>query len=116
MCTKNFCLNAPVQGAAFHCLLWSLIRLQKILRKRGLKALIIGQIHDSLLLDCPAEEIQEVLTLAKRVMTQDIRKFWSWIVVPLEAECMVSPKGESWYAKELWLERDGVWGPKKKAA
>jgi len=53
---KNKVINYAVQGAAFHCLLWSLIRLQKELKKRGMKALIVGQIHDSMIADVPENE------------------------------------------------------------
>ena len=116
LCTKNFCLNAPVQGPAFHCVLWSLIRLQKLLKKRGMKAVVIGQIHDSILADVPGDELQEFLTLVRRVMTRDIRKAWDWIVVPLEAECSVAPMGKSWAEKALWVEREGVWGPAERKA
>ena len=45
---RNDVINYPIQGSAFHCLLWSLIRLQKELRRRKMESRIVGQIHDSI--------------------------------------------------------------------
>jgi DNA polymerase-1 len=113
LCSRNNLLNDPVQGPAFHCLLWSLIRIQKILRKRRLKSLIVGQIHDCLLLDVPPEELQEVLDLIERVMTSDIRKAWDWLIVPLLVEIDVVGLGKTWADKSPWVRgEDGLWGPK----
>lgn len=95
--SRNDVINYPVQGAAFHCLLWSLIRLQKWLRKHKFKTRIIGQIHDSLLLDGPLTELQDVLAAAHRIMTIELRKAWKWIVVPLEIEAESSDV--NWWEK-----------------
>lgn len=115
VCSRNFFLNVGVQGPGFHCLLWSIIRIRKLLKKKGMKALLIGTIHDSILADVPSDEIQRYLRIVKRVMTVDIRKAWDWIVVPLLCEHSVAPLGESWYAKTVWEENaQGIWGPLKK--
>ncbi|MDE2095784.1 MAG: hypothetical protein KGL39_00890 [Patescibacteria group bacterium] len=110
--SKNFLLNGDIQGSMFHCLLWSLIRIQKLLKKRGLKSLIIAQIHDCLLLDVLKEELQEVLYLAKRVMTQDLLKAWNWLVVPMDVEVDVTDT--TWADKAVWIEEGGIWQPKAK--
>jgi DNA polymerase-1 len=97
---RNDVINYPVQGSAFHCLLWSLIRLQRWLRKKKKRTKMVGQIHDSLVLDVAIEELEEVLRMAKKIMTEDIRKVWNWIIVPLEVEAEVSPVGGSWFDKK----------------
>ena len=99
---KNDVINHPVQGAAFHCLLWSLIQLQKWLTKSRLGAMIIGQIHDSILVDCPKEEIKKLISKAKCIMTGDIRNEWPWIIVPLEVEVEITET--SWFEKEKYKE------------
>lgn len=93
-------INYPIQGTAFHCLLWSLIRLQKLLMKKRMKSLIIGQIHDSIVADVPAKEKDDYLELANRVMTVDIKKHWNWITTPIEVEAEVTPLNRSWFEKE----------------
>lgn len=95
---RNDVINYPVQGSAFHCLLWSLIRLQRELRRRKMRALIVGQIHDSIVADVPAEELDDFLILAKRIMTKEIRKHWKWIIVPLDIEAEVAES--NWFEKK----------------
>lgn len=80
-----------------------------------MRAVIVSEIHDCLLIDSPESEIQDVLTICKRVMTQDIREYWKFIIVPLTAEADVTPrrdKGGHWGAKKAWVEKGGVWQPK----
>jgi len=92
--------NYVVQGTAFHCLLWSLIRIQKILTKYKMKSLIVGQIHDSIVADVYAKELKDYLEIANTVMTQDICKKWKWITTQLEIEAEVAPINQSWYHKQ----------------
>jgi len=98
---RNEIINYPVQGSAFHCLLWSLTRLVKYeLKKHKMKTLIVGQIHDSILADVPEEELEDYLILANNVTTKQLVRKWKWIDVPLEVEAEVCPVGGSWVDKE----------------
>ena len=113
---RNEAINYPVQGSAFHVLLYALIILQKMIKKRGMKTLIVGQIHDSIVADVPDDEVQEYLTLVNYVTSEIIPKRWKWIVVPMGIECEVAPVNGSWYQKKEWIyypEKES-WGPKKK--
>lgn len=92
---KNEAINYPVQGAAFHCLLWSLIRMVlKELPESGLGAHIVGQIHDSIFADVPVSEESDYCALVKDVMVNKMVDAWKWIIVPLEVDFSVYP--ESW--------------------
>jgi len=97
---KNQALNVPIQGPAFHCLLWSLIQLDKIRIKRKWGAKIIGQIHDSIVWDIPADEFDEVLQTSRQVMCFDIRKEFKWLIVPLEIEAEATDVDKSWATKK----------------
>jgi len=98
---RNEIINYPVQGSAFHCLLWSLIQLVlKELRKRHMKTLIVGQIHDSIVADVPHEELDDFLALANYVMTKKLTRRWKWINVPLEIEAEVTPVDGNWSQKK----------------
>lgn len=109
---RNEVLNLGIQGSAFHCLLWSLIQLQKWLEDTDKQSLIVGQIHDSLILDVYLPELQMVLNTAKRIMTKDLLEAWKWIIVPLDVEVEVCPKGGNWFQKEKWEKKGKVWEPK----
>lgn len=93
--SRNNLMNYPIQGPAFHILLWSLIRLVKWCSKRRTR--IVGQIHDSIVADVHRDELDEYLKEAKRVMTQDVREAWKWIVTPLEIEAEVAE--DNWFNK-----------------
>lgn len=100
MMDRKQCVNYPIQGSAFHCLLWSLIRIQKLLRKYNMKSLIIGQIHDSMLMDIVRRELKNVIEIVKQVTTVDLAKHWRWIIVPMKTEVELAPPGRSWYEKK----------------
>ena len=97
---RNEVINYPVQGSAFHWLLWSLIRIQKLLKKYKMKSLLVGQIHDSIVGDVHKKELRDYLDIVKQVMTIDVRKHWEWIIVPLRIEAEVAPVGGSWFDKK----------------
>ena len=98
---RNEVLNYPIQGSAFHCLLWSLIEIQKELDRQRMKTLLVGQIHDSILGDSPPEELDDFLSLSEEVMTKRLLKEWKWINVPLKVEAEVSGVDESWFNKKV---------------
>lgn len=98
--SRNDVINYPVQGSAFHCLLWSLIQLQKWLNKNKMSTVIIGQIHDSLVLDVHRRELDDVLEMAEYIMTKALLEAWDWIIVPMEVEAEVTEPGASWFTKK----------------
>jgi DNA polymerase-1 len=100
--SRNDVINYPVQGSAFHCLLQSLIWLQKAIDNRGMDALLIGQIHDSILADVAVECVPAYVDLARKIMTQKLPAAWDWIITPLEVEVEVAPPGRSWYEKKVY--------------
>ncbi len=114
---RNDAINYPVQGAAFHCLLWALTRLNRWLKKHNMRSRIVGQIHDSILLDIYPPELQDVLATAKYIMTVEVPRHWDWICIGLDVEADVVEPGQSWHDKKEWsTDGEGTWGPKKKAA
>lgn len=97
---RNEAINYPVQGAAFHCLLWCLIRLNEWLKRNNFKTKIIGQIHDSIVLDIHPRECNAVLKMANKIMTVDILRHWDWVIVPLQIEAELTPVNGSWLLKK----------------
>lgn len=97
--TKEAC-NYPVQGAAFHCLLWCFIQIDRILRKEKLQTKLIGQVHDSIVFDVHPPELEHVLKIAQKVTEEDLLNAWDWIIVPLTTEVEICQIDESWYHKK----------------
>lgn len=104
---KQVC-NYPIQGTAFHCLLWSLIQINRTLRKYRMKSLLVGQIHDSLLGDVRESELRDYLCIAEEVVTVKMRKhFEEWLRVPLEIEYEMAPPGRPWNDKKEYKFKRG---------
>lgn len=98
--SKNDVINYPVQGAAFHCLLWSLIEIDKFLFKEGWKSRIIGQIHDAIIFDVYPTELEKLKKRVKEVTCVLLPKAWDWIIVPMDIEAELCPIDASWAEKE----------------
>lgn len=94
--SRNDTINYPVQGAAFHCLLWSFIELDQVIRKENWDTRIVGQIHDSVLLDVNPAELDVVSHTVKHITTEALPKAWPWIIVPLEVEMDLAEVDHSW--------------------
>ena len=115
--TRNQANNLPIQGAAFHCLLWSLIQIVRRLRRYKLKSRVVGQIHDSLIGDVRIDELRDYLSIVEEVTTRNLPKHWPWLVVSPEIEYELSPPGKSWFEKQPFHFKDSMFvhpkNPKK---
>ncbi len=98
---KNEVINYPIQGSAFHCLLWTFIQLDRILREDGWDSRIVGQIHDAMVFDVLPQERDDLLRLIHRVGTVDLRAYWDWLIVPMELESEICPVDCPWSEKEF---------------
>lgn len=97
---KNQVVNYPVQGSAFHCLLWTFIRVDEIARKEKWKSKLIGQVHDSIVIDIYPPEFDHVVRTVRHVAEVELLEHWDWINVPLTIEVEYSEVDESWYDKK----------------
>lgn len=97
---RNKIFNSPVQGTAFHCLLWSLIRLLRIQHAEDWRTRIRGQIHDSIFMNVHPQEEKHVFATMRRVMADDIKAEHAWLITPLEVEIEKGKVGAPWIAKE----------------
>lgn len=94
--SRNDCINYPVQGAAFHCLLWAFIETDKLCRAEKLRTRLVGQIHDSLVLDVHPDEVDYIVYSVKKIFSEKLREVWKWIIVPIEVEVDLAPVDGSW--------------------
>ncbi|MFH1265070.1 MAG: DNA polymerase [Planctomycetota bacterium] len=80
----NQICNEPNQGTAFHRLLAVLMRLEAAMREASMTSVIVGQIHDSIVLDCADAEVAEIVSTADEIVRTPV---WGWDgVVPWGAE------------------------------
>jgi len=98
--SRNDVINYPVQGAAFHVLLWSLNRANEQFKQFRMRTRIVGQIHDALVLDMYPPELQDVIEIMQKIMQRDVRKHWPWIIVPLHIDAELCGVDESWASKQ----------------
>jgi DNA polymerase I-like protein with 3'-5' exonuclease and polymerase domains len=92
---RNAIINAPTQGTAFHCLLWSANMIRRVMKKEQWKTKMIGQIHDAIVFDVCPSELDHVKKVVQDIMCERIRDEFSWIIVPLAVE--FSFYNTSWY-------------------
>lgn len=98
---RNEIVNYPIQGSAFHVLLWSYIQLQNWLKRKRMQSKIILQIHDELIADAVPAEEQAIIEKMKSIMTVEVRKHWPWIIVPMEIEMKASAINGNWFETKV---------------
>lgn len=109
---KNEILSYANQGLGFHCLLWSLIQKTKAFRRYKMASRVIGEIHDADQIDVLPSERNAVIDLSVDIMTEKIKKWAPWLVVPLGAEPEACPVDGPWFCKSALVKAsDGQWVP-----
>jgi len=109
--TRNECCNYQTQGTAFHCLLWTLLEVEKIAEEEKWESIICGQIHDDIFTDYTKNELEDVVDTIDYVGTELIREKHKWIIVPLKIEHEISGINGNWgEMKEYKNERNGNYG------
>ncbi len=89
---ERMAINAPIQGTAADIINIATIRLQRALRERDLRARLILQVHDELVVEAPEEEVATVAPLMREVMENAFE-----LKAPLKADLKV---GENWEEME----------------
>ena len=82
-------MNTPIQGTAADIMKIAMLKVFKEIEKRGLKAKIVLQVHDEMMLEVPIGEQQEIQEIMKKCMESaaDLK-------VPLVAEIS---EANNWY-------------------
>ena len=61
-------MNAPIQGTAADIMKIAMINVANALKEQNLKAKLVAQVHDELIIDCPKDELDKVQNLLKTTM------------------------------------------------
>ena len=86
---ERVAMNTPIQGTAADLIKIAMIRVDHALKKAGLKAKLILQIHDELIVESPVEEAEQVMALLEKEMIGA-----DTFAVPLVADAKM---GKRWY-------------------
>lgn len=86
---ERVALNTPIQGTAADIIKLAMVRVHRRLAEEGLRARLILQVHDELIIESPEEEAQRVSAILKDEMENAVS-----LRVPLLADTSV---GKSWY-------------------
>lgn len=81
--------NMPIQGTAADIIKIAMVRVDERLRRENLKARLILQVHDELIVEAPVDESERVAALLREEMENAVR-----LDVPLTADAAV---GRTWY-------------------
>ena len=82
-------MNMPLQGSSADIIKIAMINVCSALRREGLHAKLILQVHDELVLDCPESEAERASSILKHEMENAVK-----LNVPLKADVSI---GKSWY-------------------
>jgi len=96
--TFNEVNNYPIQGTAFHILLWTLNRVFEVAEKEKWLTKPIIEIHDSMLLDMVVKEIKHVFKTIAHIATKETIKNFKWINVPMRIDAELSDIDGNWAA------------------
>ena len=86
---ERVAMNMPIQGTAADVIKIAMVRVDRALKDSGLKARLVLQIHDELIVDTPKDEAEAVMSLMQNCM-ESVADFRVRLIA--EAKC-----GESWY-------------------
>ena len=82
-------MNMPIQGTAADIIKVAMVRVHRAIEEKGLKAKLVLQIHDELIIDTPEDEVEQVKILLKDCMEKVME-----LKVPLTVEVS---SGHSWF-------------------
>lgn len=80
--------NMPIQGTAADIIKIAMVRVYRRLKEENLRARLILQVHDELIVECPEQEAQTVCRLVEEEMSRAAE-----LSVPLEVEAKI---GKNW--------------------
>ena len=86
---ERVALNTPIQGTAADIIKLAMLRVDAALRKKKLRARLVLQVHDELIVECPVKEAEQV----QKIVTDEMEHVMQ-LHVPLLAEAKT---GASWY-------------------
>ncbi len=70
----NQAKNFPIQGGGADIIAAAMVKIDHEIRRRGMKSILILQIHDEVVVDCPANEVKEMKKIVEDCMMHPFDK------------------------------------------
>lgn len=86
---ERMAMNTPIQGSAADIIKIAMVKIYRTLEERNLKAKLILQVHDELLIECPENEKETVTRILQESMEDAVK-----ISVPLKVDISYA---DNWY-------------------
>ena len=86
--TEREAINMPIQATASDIVKTAMLRVDESLQRAGLRARMVMQVHDELLVEAPQDEAKQVAELLRREMERAVE-----LDVPLRVEVGI---GHNW--------------------
>jgi len=86
-------INYPVQGSSSDIILYTMVCLKKFIDKSKIEAYIVITVHDSIVVECKDENIEDIVEEISNIAKIDIPKFFTWLKVPWVYDYAV---GKNW--------------------
>jgi len=86
---ERVAMNAPIQGTAADVIKIAMVNIQNALEKNNMKAKLILQVHDELVIETPDEELEK----AKEILVTEMENVIK-LKIPLKAEAEI---GKNWF-------------------
>ncbi len=86
-------INAPVQGTAADIMKLAMLKIPSAIKAAGVKAKMLLQVHDELVLECPEKELQKTAHLVQETMANAYP-----LSIPLSTEARA---GKSWGSMQV---------------
>lgn len=74
--------NMPIQGGGANTIYLSMVRIDDELTRRKMKSLLVLQVHDEIVIDCPPDEVKQVRDIVYDIM----REPFDGIFLPLDVD------------------------------
>jgi DNA polymerase-1 len=97
---ERMAINMPIQGTAADIIKIAMIRLPERLRAAGLRARVLLQVHDELVLEVPRGEVGAVVPIVRSTMEEAVK-----LDVPLTVDVKV---GDDWESMAPLTREDAV--------
>jgi DNA polymerase I len=90
-------LNYPVQGLGAQLMVIARVLMRREMQRLGLQGVIICTVHDSILIDCPDDEVEGICKLFHKVWSRIPEVFYKMYDVEYNLPCLVEVKyGPNW--------------------
>ena len=106
---ERMAINMPIQGTAADGMKIAMVRLDAVLRERGMRSRMLLQVHDELVFETDEAELPQLASVAKEIMEAALP-----LDIPLEVDMKV---GTNWEQMDRYLPADdGTWRRLEKTA